>query len=664
MTGWQLGLLLNIGCTISILLDAIFLNIGETLPSGNLLPLYIGSALTLAAFLFSRNRMVGQLILGSGAVTLFVLGRDYLLLQPMLSYLLIIAFSLASLFVLAPRGSPDWIDSPEKRAENFLKMLSLAALCNWLIVFMLEEAQGLSSLYAAFASTFFCVLGFLRVRKRKKMALTWWDRLLYLFLVVVFIAVSFGLTHWLRAISSLGVILPLLGLYVSSRRSLQTLLHNSFEVLFNHSEGAVVLCFFFLCGIGSLVLALPFSTARKLDFIDVAFTAISAVCITGLAVVDISLDFSLAGRILILVLIQLGGLGIMSFSSLAFYLFGKGLSLRHEAALSSVYGQRIKGEMKRVLRTVFILTFIFEGVGAVLLWLAFWSKGMDVGTAAWNGLFTSISAFCNAGFSLQSENFIAYQKDPIVLLLTSFLVIIGGLSPAFFLSAYQARKTRLYSLQDRIVVVVTFFLLLLGSVFFMALEWDKVMSGLDSFDKFANSFFFSAISRTAGFSSFNVGDLYPATQFILLFFMFVGGSPGGTAGGIKTTCFAVIAATVYHAVRGNPDVVILRRRINNATVSRAIAVFFISLAFVCLATLSLLVTQNLAVIESLFEVVSAFATVGLTMNVTPRLDSVGKFIIMACMFVGRVGPLGILLYLSERREQARARLATEEITVA
>lgn len=664
-TGAQLGYLINIGCTVCILLD-IILNRSASAPSISSVPsvpLLIGILLTLAVLLLSRRPKIAQVTLLIGLAAAFLVAANVLYLQPMLTYLLVVAFSAGYIAVFTNHSLFHQETGRENRARSLLLSLSLSALFNCATAFAFVQHVGPSARFAVVASCMLCCLGFLRqtqwaVAYRKRL-----NEILYLLLVAASAAVWVGYTVWLEDAAAVSFLIPVAGLVIALKRDCKKLIRNVTESWFNHSEGSIVLCFFFLCVLGSLVLSSAGSMNGDQDFIDIAFTAVSAVCITGLTVINPAYDFTLLGQFFILALVQLGGLGIMSFSALAFYLFGEGLSIKHETALASVYGQRIRGEMRKVLRSVFLLTFAVEGAGALILAAAFRSKGLSFSEALWNGLFTAISSFCNAGFSLHPDNFIAYQKDPLILMTSSILVIIGGLSPAFLFGIRQLRKTGAQNLQNKIVFMSTALLLVAGTAMFLVFEWDRVMAGLSVDEKLVNAFFVSAISRTAGFNNFDPAAFYPATQFSLLFFMFIGGSPGGTAGGIKTTCMAVIAAAVYHTVKGRPDVVILRRRIDPATVRRAFSVFTLSLLCVCSAILSLLATQKISVIESMFEVVSAFGTVGLTMAVTPRLDPIGKMIIMLCMFIGRVGPLAVLLYLTEHQKGMTAKVPTEEITV-
>ncbi|MEM9694380.1 MAG: potassium transporter TrkG, partial [Myxococcota bacterium] len=388
----------------------------------------------------------------------------------------------------------------------------------------------------------------------------------------------------------------------------------------------LVVTFLGLSAMGTFLLRLPVASAAgtTLNGIDAAFTATSAVCVTGLIVLDTPVDFSVTGQVLLLVLIQLGGLGIMSFSTAAFAALGRRLSLRHESAVADL----IKGGRRQIfgtLRRLLLVTFVTEAMGAGLLSLLFRQHGDGWPMALWRGLFTSVSAFCNAGFALQSDSLIPYQSDPLVLHVIAIIIIIGGLSPAVVLELPTLiRRPRRASVQGRLVMVVSVALLFSAALLVGALEWNHSLRHLGLVDRIHGAWFQSVTLRTAGFNSVDFGALQPGTQWSMLFFMFIGGSPGGTAGGIKTTTLAVLCLALGGAMRGQWEVSVYRRRIPHKTLYEAAAVSTIAMALVFVGVIALTVTQGLPLLGSLFEVVSAVATVGVSVGATGQLDDVGK----------------------------------------
>jgi len=430
-----------------------------------------------------------------------------------------------------------------------------------------------------------------------------------------------------------------------------------------HPARVLVVTFFGLSLIGALMLRLPgISTGDIIAPMDAAFTATSAVCVTGLIVLDTPNAFSGFGQVVLLLLIQVGGLGIMSFSTVAIAAIGRRISLKHEGAIAGLFsGDR--ADINASVRRLLVTTFGFELAGAVLLAISFRSHGDSFGEALWRGLFTSISAFCNAGFALQSDSLVPYQTDPVVLHVVALLIIVGGLSPAVIAEAPALMRGRAVSVQTRIVLVMSVGLLVVGAMLIAGLEWEGAFAHLDLVDRLHAAWFQSVTLRTAGFNSVDFGALAPATVWLMCAFMIIGGSPGGTAGGVKTTTAYVLLAAVYGAMQGRWEAAGFRRRISDRTVYKAAAIVTIALLFIVFGVVAVEVTQALGLGEALFEVVSALGTVGLSVGATGELDHVGKIIIMVCMFVGRVGPLTLFLFLRERHSEALWHLPEEEIDV-
>ncbi len=426
----------------------------------------------------------------------------------------------------------------------------------------------------------------------------------------------------------------------------------------------LVATFAALCLVGTVLLALPVSAAHHpLALIDAAFTAVSAACVTGLIVVDTATDFSLSGKIVILVLIQAGGLGIMTFSTAAVRLLGRRLSMRHEAAVAGLLSRDHRGDLFLALRRAIAVTVAFEALGALLLTGAFLLAGDGALAAMGRAIFTSVSAFCNAGFAVQSDNLVPYQGNPFVLHTVSLLIIAGGLSPLAIAALPDLVRRRRTPVQVKVVVAATVVLLCTGFVMTLALDWSHGLAGMSWGDKLHNAWFQSVTLRTAGFDSIATSNFSAAAIGLMMAFMFIGGSPGGTAGGVKTTTFWVLLQVVAGAVRGRTEPVIFGRRIPAATVYRATAIATIAALAVVVGTTVLETTQGLGLQKAAFEVVSALGTVGLSLGATADLDGVGKGIISALMFLGRVGPLTIFLLLSDPRQSSGVDYPEEGIEV-
>jgi trk system potassium uptake protein TrkH len=437
--------------------------------------------------------------------------------------------------------------------------------------------------------------------------------------------------------------------------------------ILEHPERLFVGTFAVLCSVGAIFLALPHAASAEqgVGLVDAVFTAVSAVCVTGLVVRDTAGDFSLTGQIAILVLIQLGGLGIMTFSTAALRLLGRRLSLRHESAVARLIGTSDRGRLASAAQDVLRLTFAVEGAGALLLTIAFVLGGEGLGAAAWRAVFTSVSAFCNAGFALQADSLVGYRSDPLVLHTVGALIVLGGLSPAAVLAlpAFARRRVRPVALQVWICIVTAIVLSVFGFVFVLAAEWDNTLADLGVADKLHNAWFQSLTLRTAGFNSIDIAAVRPGTWVVMMALMFVGGSPGGTAGGIKTTTVAILAMAVSAAMLGRNRVEIHGRRVPDRTVQRAAVVATIGISGVLLASVAMLATQRIEVTWVLFEVVSALGTVGLSMGATAELDTVGKVVVVVSMFVGRVGGLSLLMFMSQRTSAGVLSRPTEDVAV-
>jgi len=427
----------------------------------------------------------------------------------------------------------------------------------------------------------------------------------------------------------------------------------------------IALSFFLVILAGGILLSLPISSANgtATNFLDSYFTSNSATCVTGLVTLDTGTHFSLFGLIVIMVLMQVGGLGYMTFSTFMLLVFRHKLFISQKLALQEALNIYSTKDVIVVLKRIFGIVFTIEGIGALILFLR-WLPEKGFGEAVLYGIFHSISAFNNAGFALPANfaNLAPYVTDITINLTITSLIIIGGIG--FLVIADILERKRL-SLHSKVVILTTLILIAGGTALFYFLEQynPNTLGPLGTFDKVLASYFQAVTPRTAGFNTIDIGKLIPASALITMFLMFVGASPGGTGGGIKTTTFALIISTIWATLKGFKDTVMFGRRIPAETVRRAFAITFLSIAIVALAIFGLNNTEKFGVMAEAFEVISAFGTVGLSMGITPYLSSLGKIIIIMVMFIGRVGPLTLLLSLSMEQKEPRIEPPKEGISI-
>lgn len=435
------------------------------------------------------------------------------------------------------------------------------------------------------------------------------------------------------------------------------------EILVNHPGRILFTTFFFLCLLGSLLLIIPASTEKgAIAIIDSVFTSVSAVCVTGLIVLDTPNDFTLLGQMFILVLIQLGGLGIMSITTVALHVMGRRLSLRHEKLLVSMTDTSHQ-DVVRSLGTILKFTFAAEGVGATLLALAFHFAGDQPGEALWRGVFTAVSAFCNAGFALQSDSLIPYQTQPLILHTVAVLIVFGGIAPATSLVIPRWIKGKPVPIPARIALVTSAVLLAAGTFFVLAFEWNGVLAGLSFVDKVQNAWFQSVTLRTAGFNSVDIAGISSSTFLVMILFMFIGGSPGGTAGGVKTTTIAILAMTFRANIANRDHIITQHRRIHPGTVFRAVTVVVSGGAIWFLVVMMLEATQDISIRDLIFEATSALGTVGLSTGATSLLDEIGKVIVIIAMFIGRIGPISLFMLLNEEHKDTDTKYPVERVSI-
>ena len=427
----------------------------------------------------------------------------------------------------------------------------------------------------------------------------------------------------------------------------------------------ISLSFFLIILTGAVFLCLPVSSAKGTftNFLDAYFTSNSATCVTGLVTLDTGTHFTLFGQIIILILMQIGGLGYMTFSAFFVLLLKKKMFISERLMVQEAMNVYSSRETVNVLKRIFLVVFVIEAAGAIILFLR-WLPEFGLSKALFWGIFHSVSAFNNAGFALPANfaNLSPYVTDIIINLSITSLIILGGIGFFVLSDVFFARK---FSLHSKIVLSATAFLIISATLAFLFLEYSNpnTIGGLGFGNKVMASYFQAVTPRTAGFNTINEAVLTPASLIITMFLMFIGASPGGTGGGVKTSTFAVIAATIRATLRGLKDTVIYRRRIPHEIVRRAFTITTLACMVVITAILFLEHFTQFNLMESGFEVFSAFGTVGLSMGITPKLSGIGKMIIIVVMFIGRVGPLTMALSLLLQHKEPRIEYPKENISI-
>ena len=437
---------------------------------------------------------------------------------------------------------------------------------------------------------------------------------------------------------------------------------------------ALVVLFAVLIVIGTALLSLPFATAsgEPTRLMDALFTATSAACVTGLVVLDTGTHWSTFGHLVILALIQFGGFGIMAGSTLLLAIvLGRRTTLRDRILVQESLGGLQLGSVTTLVKQIAIFTVACELFGAVILGISFWIGG-EAGPpgdplGVWWGIFHSISAFNNAGFDLTGgfRSLTPFRDDWVVLITHGTLLVLGGLGFAIVGDAIWRRRWSRMALETKIVLATTGALLIAGMVLIAFTEWSNPMTlgALPPEQRFLNAFFESATLRTAGFTALDTGALVESTLFVVMALMFIGGASGSTAGGIKVTTFSVLLIAIVSTVRGEPSAIAFGRRIQHAVVYRALAVALLALAFVFVIGLGLTLTTDATFVQTLFEAISAFGTVGASTGITPQLTDPARLIVVFAMFVGRLGPLTLVLALAARAHRVPYRPAVESVRI-
>ncbi len=420
--------------------------------------------------------------------------------------------------------------------------------------------------------------------------------------------------------------------------------------------------------VGGILLNLPSASnsGQSIGFLNALFTSTSAVCVTGLVVVDTQTQFSTFGQIVIMCLIQMGGLGIMTMATLIFLLLGKKITLRERIVMQEALNQSTLSGLVKLTRHILLTTFIFEGVGAILLSIRF-TQIFGISKGIYYGVFHAVSAFNNAGFDLVGgfKSFTPFVEDPIINGVIMGLIIFGGLGFTVIHDLLLKRNFKHLSLHSKVVITMTLLLLVSGFITFYCLEYSnlKTLGNLSPTGKILAAAFQSVTARTAGFNTLNFSDLTMPSKYFTIFLMFIGASPASTGGGIKTSTFAIIIMMIYTILASKEDVDIYQRRVPMDNIFKAVVIGVIALLLVFTSSFLLTITEKADFLSILFETTSAFGTVGLTLGITTELTSIGKIIIILTMFAGRVGPLTLAMALGSRISKAMIRFPEERILV-
>jgi trk system potassium uptake protein TrkH len=442
----------------------------------------------------------------------------------------------------------------------------------------------------------------------------------------------------------------------------------------------LTLFYAFAIFLGAALLATPLAArGEPVAFIDALFTATSAQCVTGLTVVDTGSRFSLFGQSVILALIQVGGLGITTFSVYLFIYLRIGVGAKGRWIINETLMHTPVGSWRELIRGIVVLTLVIEALGAALLALVLVPR-LGFWPGLYSALFHSISAFCNAGFSLFPDSLVGFRDDPLVNTTVMALIILGGIGflvirelLAWLKGAFpRGRRRRIrISLHGKVVLVTSAFLIFYGAILIGWLEKDNLLVGMSFMEGFWVSLFQSVSARTAGFNSVDLNGFRAPTLFLMMFLMFVGASPGSAGGGVKTTCLALFFAVFYNRLKGNPHVSLFHRTIPDELVTKALALVLLAATLIGIALFALLIAQSpdsahenpREFLAWAFEAVSAFGTVGLSMGMTADLNTAGKWIIILLMFVGRVGLLTLAFAIAGRSRRFSARYAEENVMI-
>lgn len=435
-----------------------------------------------------------------------------------------------------------------------------------------------------------------------------------------------------------------------------------------HASPPVVLILGFLAliGIGTLLLYLPVSQKGEVSLFQAFFTATSAVTVTGLSVIDPGTQLTSVGQTVLMLLIQLGGLGFATFAVISAITLGKRMSLEHQALALQAFNQTSVNKIQSTAFSILKLSLGVEIAGAVCLAVWWAGSGIDWPGTVFSALFHSVSAFNNAGFGLHADSLGRYTTDPVSILIICTCIILGGLGFSVISELRFKRAWRTLIPYSKVVLVYTLILNLAGTLIFWLLERSNAHSlgVLGVLDQWVNAFFYSVTSRTAGFATLDVSMFHDSTTMLIMALMFIGGASLSTAGGIKIGTFAVLIATVWSYLRGKPEVVLFRRSLSSDTIYKALALWLVTVFMVMAGAFIIAVIEHerLHFVDILFEVVSAIATTGLSRNTTMQLSTPSLTVLTALMFAGRLGPL-TLIYSIATQKRSRVRYPEAEFQV-
>jgi trk system potassium uptake protein len=481
----------------------------------------------------------------------------------------------------------------------------------------------------------------------------------YVFSIVIFVPaiITWGdleFVYWLAAVHLFSTLISFYEKRGPEKKAFTATSSFLFRLKLQPAQ-VVLLSFGGWITLGTLLLALPVSMnpGKSLSLIDALFMATSATCVTGLSTISLVDDFSVFGQMVILILLQVGGLGIMTLSSSMAMIMGKNLQMREQVIMQDVLDTSNSQELLGLIVDIIKFTFTIEFIGAIFLTIGFYQEGFEIGQAIYYGFFHAISAFCNAGFSLFNNSMEDFKFVPIIHFSLSILFVIGGLGFAVITDLVRnfkgRRDLRSLSVHTKIVIATNAFLIVFGMLYLFFGEFLNAFHDMSMWERFQASLFQSLTTRTAGFNTINLNSLHPHSIYLIILMMFIGASPGSTGGGVKVTTFAVLLQSVIATLKGRGEVEFFERTVPSPTVVKAIAIFIIALILVSggiLVMMRLEPDKNFLAI--FFEVTSAFATVGLSMGITPFLSSMGKLCLVVMMFVGRTGPLTIVLAIGSR----------------
>lgn len=416
---------------------------------------------------------------------------------------------------------------------------------------------------------------------------------------------------------------------------------------------------------------MPFSThdGANISLVDALFTSTSAVCVTGLIVQDTATFFTPVGQIIILLLFQLGGLGIMAFSTLVLLVAGRKVSIQDKIIIQQDYHPTAAKNVKSLIKNVFFYTIVIEGIGTFLLFLK-WKEKFSGFDGLFYSLFHAVSAFCNAGFAIFSNSLESFREDVWINITIMTLIVLGGLGFLVlsegldFFTRMIRRQRKILSLHSNLVCIMTLSLIVLPFISFLMIEWNHSLQGFSVKEKILASLFQVITSRTAGFNTMGLNSLNPAAVFLLISLMFIGASPGSTGGGVKTSTIGVIFAFIRSRIAARESINIFYRSLPFDLITKAFTVVVLSFCAIFVSSAVLFLTQSgMSMEQTFFEVFSAFGTVGLSLGVTAKLNAIGKVVILLTMFIGRIGPLTLLYAFSREKAFGKFEYVEESVMI-